>query len=752
MEDKNARENRERLNTLRYSVSSLFRVIKEQDGVKGDVLAANQKALYDLKREISICSKKNFNWERDINNLDKKIALLIRNRITLEEVLASGDINNLLLQRTTTLKDKREREHYGQLFHLLQRETGYISTLARLVKLAEIDNLLQTVMFTLYGNQYDEEEEHLLLSMFQKVLKDEFEEANGIGNLLRANTALTRMMTTYTRRGPGQHYLKQTLTGVLTDVVNETETCLEINPSKVYETYINEYESKFGRQCPLPKKVTPEEAQANPQIQEIIRPRLLKLTELANRFIKEIISSMNNVPYGIRWICKQIRELAKEKFPTASREQICSLIGGFFLLRFINPAVVTPQAFMLVDIKLSANTRRNLTLLAKILQNLANNTQFGGLKEFYMAPLNAFLTEIKGKLNNFLEDLTAVESLDDHLQLDKYLRLGKTQEIYISITLNEMYFIHGLLLEYSDVLKKQSGSHAVLKEILTELGPAPPQLPRKDNAYVELLLLSRYKGTENAESKEMKPEQLYTETKYLLFTIIKALPPHISFQTAEYNLQTVLDQAVKHAKDRKDQILIDKVKKIEQNCAKLVAVGIINPNDNFAKLRKDTVQELVNYEAQIQKTAGDLDRLKSVLKSIHGHNEFLKQQYEAYKEYLNNVRQNCSSNASEKEKKGKAKKTGPFKFSHTKLQQDGIIIESEVPEERRNNIFFSFSSLSPGLFDVTVMYKNRNISEMRLQLDDLLERQHNNNLEFETDFLKLNVNMLIFLLNKHFMS
>jgi hypothetical protein len=51
--------------------------------------------------------------------------------------------------------------------------------------------------------------------------------------------------------------------------------------------------------------------------------------------------------------------------------------------------------------------------------------------------------------------------------------------------------------------------------------------------------------------------------------------------------------------------------------------------------------------------------------------------------------------------------------------------------------------VSPGLFDVSVLYKNRNISEMKLQLDDLLERQHNNNLELETDFLKLNVNMVI---------
>ena len=74
-----------------------------------------------------------------------------------------------------------------------------MASLARLVKLGEIDNLLQTVMFTLYGNQYDEGEEHLLLSMFEQVLRAEFTSAKSTSNLLRSNTALTRMMTTYTR-------------------------------------------------------------------------------------------------------------------------------------------------------------------------------------------------------------------------------------------------------------------------------------------------------------------------------------------------------------------------------------------------------------------------------------------------------------------------------------------------------------------------------------------------------------------------
>jgi hypothetical protein len=56
---------------------------------------------------------------------------------------------------------------YGNLFFLLQTEPRHIANLCRLVSLTEIDTLLQTVMFTLYGNQYESREEHLLLTMFQ---------------------------------------------------------------------------------------------------------------------------------------------------------------------------------------------------------------------------------------------------------------------------------------------------------------------------------------------------------------------------------------------------------------------------------------------------------------------------------------------------------------------------------------------------------------------------------------------------------
>ncbi len=65
--------------------------------------------------------------------------------------------------------DKTQK--YGNLLFLLQSEPRHIAHLCRLVSMSEIDSLLQTVMFTIYGNQYESREEHLLLTMFQVGLR-----------------------------------------------------------------------------------------------------------------------------------------------------------------------------------------------------------------------------------------------------------------------------------------------------------------------------------------------------------------------------------------------------------------------------------------------------------------------------------------------------------------------------------------------------------------------------------------------------
>ena len=75
---------------------------------------------------------------------------------------------------------------------------------------------------------------------------------------------------------------------------------------------VNQIEEETGSlPLNLPRGVAPEVAAANSDVQAIIAPRLTMLMEIANSFLLTIMDSMESVPYGIRWICKQIRSLTR---------------------------------------------------------------------------------------------------------------------------------------------------------------------------------------------------------------------------------------------------------------------------------------------------------------------------------------------------------------------------------------------------------------------------------------------------------
>lgn len=93
------------------------------------------------------------------------------------------------------------------------------------------------------------------------------------------------------------------------------------------------------------------------------------------------------------------------RFPEAKY----TAVGAFIFLRFFCPAIVAPEVEGLVTTVPSKEMRRGLTLIAKIVQNLANNVLFGA-KEPYMFPLNVFLANHIYRVTTFLREISVCSS------------------------------------------------------------------------------------------------------------------------------------------------------------------------------------------------------------------------------------------------------------------------------------------------------------------------------------------------------
>ncbi|KAK9431092.1 Rho GTPase activation protein [Lipomyces doorenjongii] len=750
----------------RYSVTALYVSMStaEHDVDVDDDLARAQKRLRDFKAKISAQSKKNFLLERDVRYLDSRIALLIQNKIALEEqaeVTSRLDESDL---QDGTILDHRKVDSYGNLFFLLQTEPRYIATLCRLISIAEIDSFLQTVMFTIYGNQYEQREEHLLLTMFQSVLASQFEAATEFSSLLRANTPVSRMMTTYTRRGPGQSYLKSVLSEQINDLSGHLDLDLEINPLKAYEQVYAEALKRANGNADLvdmQKSVSAEDAAVNAEVLETIRPRLSTLLTVANSILSKIIDSIDSVPYGIRWICKQIRSLTRRKYPSTEDSAVCTLIGAFFFLRFINPAIVTPHSYMLVDSLPADNPRRTLTLIAKMLQAVANKSTYS--KEPYMASVSAFVDGNKVRMNKFLNDLCDVPDFYETLELDQYVALSK-KDIILSITINEIYSMHALLEQHVSTLAPDKSSH--LSVILRDVGPPPALLPRSENFTLQLPLFSRFEAQIEdlgAALDITQADVLFMEAKSLLIQIIRSLPSSGLVSARPLDLHSIASLA---AATPKDPVLAKKGIRALGLLKELKGHNILQDMTSDSNpLAEEIAEELAQLGSIREKVLGEVQSLESVLRTIKDHNEYLHSQIETYKSYLRNVRiQSGPKKSSVNDRVGliaihgkgrkepKTQYLGPYKYSQQALQKEGVITVCNVPQNRVNNLYFYISSPTPGTFVVSLNYKGRirGLLELNLKLDDLLEMIGNGVEVLDLEYVVVNVPGMLEFLQRQF--
>ncbi|EJT46344.1 GTPase-activating protein (Ras GTPase-activating protein) [Trichosporon asahii var. asahii CBS 2479] len=761
-----SRRNTDRM-TNRYSVNAIYSLAAEQDIEVQDALGRAQIALRNLKNRISAQSKRNFVLERDVRYLDSRIALLIQNRIAADEKRQVQETLDDTEEKTGNYPARRKLAQYSNLFFLLQSEPRHMAALCRQVSYADFDTLMQTVMFTLYGNQYDQREEHLLLTMFQSVLSAEFENNTEMGELLRANTAASRMMTTYTRRGPGQSYLKNVLAERINSLVEHEDLNLEINPLKVYEEMVTQIEADTGGLPPsLPRGVSQEVAANNPDVQAIIRPRITMLMEIADTFLTTIFDSIDTVPYGIRWICKQILSLTRRKYPEVTEAQICSLIGGFFFLRFLNPAIVTPQAYMLIESKGQhlgqpdqppKNPRRTLTLIAKILQNLANKPSYS--KEQFMIPLNSFVDNHQAMMNQFLNQLCEVGDFYESLEMDQYMALSK-RDLSIDITLNELYGTHALFMHHLDTVSPNERQH--LRVLLDDLGPAPDQVPRSENGTVHLPLYSRWETPIQDLSTTLMSESItqndinFMETKSIFVQLLRAMPDAADRRPID------LPALAERAATSRDPVLVRRGIKVQNLLSELEAAGVLDRTDNYKLLQDEVRTELVHLGNAHEKVLLETRSLEEVFHAICDHNQYLRNQIDSYKAYLFNSRMMMSKDKGAggvgvvsfngKDKKARSQSLGPYRFTHQQLEKEGVVKSSAVPPGRHQDVYLNFWSPTPGTFLITLHFKGREqaIVEMDLKIDDLLERQDDKNASLDLEYISLYVVGVLELFNKLF--
>jgi len=226
-------------------LSSLINLFKEE---------SNESYIGKIQeiRELMITQiRKNFELESSVKLIEKKIELLIDNRIKAEEAAKSVGFFGRpkpVKKEVKKIDNSSNQTEYSHLFYLLQTEPKYLSKCLFLVPSEKVESFLETVILTLYGYAFSPREEYLILNLFKQTLQLEIErDSKKCGSFLNNNPVLPKMVMTYGRRLQGRNYLQKVLFDKIIDPILKTSKLdVDLNAVKLLKTYLSDKEVETG--------------------------------------------------------------------------------------------------------------------------------------------------------------------------------------------------------------------------------------------------------------------------------------------------------------------------------------------------------------------------------------------------------------------------------------------------------------------------------------------------------------------------
>ncbi|NWT29772.1 IQGA2 protein, partial [Cardinalis cardinalis] len=442
-----------------------------------------------LREEVVTKIRSNQQLEKDLNLMDIKIGLLVKNRITLQDVvLHSKKLNKKSKSQLEEMvmvdkqgikglsKERRKKlEAYQHLFYLLQTNPTYLAKLIFQMPQNRSTKFMDTVIFTLYNYASNQREEYLLLKLFKTALEEEItSKVDQIQDIVTGNPTVIKMVVSFNRGARGQNTLRQLLAPVVKEIMEDKSLIINTSPVDVYKAWVNQLEMQTGEASKLPYDVTTEQALTHTEVVNKLESSIQSLRAVTDKVLTSIFSSLNMMPYGMRYIAKVLKSSLHAKFPDATEDELLKIVGNLLYYRYMNPAIVAPDGFDIIDItaggQIHPDQRRNLGCVAKVLQHAASNKLFEGESE-HLSSMNTYLSQTYQKFRNFFQAACDVPEPEEKFNIDEYSDMVTLSKPVIYISIEEIINTHSLLLEHQDAIATETND--LLNELLEGLGPVP---------------------------------------------------------------------------------------------------------------------------------------------------------------------------------------------------------------------------------------------------------------------------------------
>ncbi|XP_015369181.1 PREDICTED: ras GTPase-activating-like protein IQGAP1 [Diuraphis noxia] len=672
-------------------------------------------------------------------------------------------------------------ECYQHLFYMLQTKPYYLTKLIFCLpySVRHISKFLEQILMSVFNAGSNSRDAYFMLKLLTLALKEEIKiNCTKAAEIKTSNLYILKAIVDQARCFDNQKRLNTIFRTVVEKLIHHRNNLfIDTNPVTIYRAWRNEIETNTGEISDLPSSVDQHTALKYEEVQKRLTHNLEQLQNITEEFLNKILDSKPLIPYAILYTARILCETIHELFPDTRESEVYKIIGYFVYNLYMNPVIITPEIYDIFETKIedgiSYRQRHNLASVAKILQYASNKK--GYKDEIHLKCMNPFILDCYTKLKLFFNNCTNVDDPEVHYNINEFTDVTLLTKPTINITLQEIQETHSLLLDNIDQVAPDPNDP--IHQLLDELGPSAPTLSQLYGSDDDDVIVQRRIATVHVcltlsdkfepNTKTASVTKLFIKTKELLIRVL----PYLSGHTLPGSLRidSTPDEESRFA-DREDKIrasgktvdfeegTLKEIKaKLRKHLKVLEEEGIVSKDDGYQGIITSVAKDICNRNKYRQIQIKELQMLKSTKQRLDEKIKYLVEKIKSYEQYIqtcldkHNTGQKKQKKSSNRGALLKSKKS--IRYTAAKLREKGVLIEVEgLPDGQFKNAQFEICPTDVhGVFLVKGKFMGVEMETINIDIQDLLKRQFEGATIMDIfGTAKVNVNLLLFLLNKKF--
>ncbi|KAI5959836.1 IQG1 [Candida pseudojiufengensis] len=744
---------------------------------------------FDFQEEIKLSkdkeiiiekSKNNENLETSIENIDLKLGLLEKNKITIEEFSnqktssfrRSTHQATDLRQLDRLNKSSRERiELYQSLFYILQTKPIYISNLFKSldhsVKDTKSHQLLLEDLMSLFpisnsSINHHSREEYFLMKLIITIMENDIKQLNNISDITKQQfTFWNEFLSNFNNHSYQRQHLKLLFGKFVNKIIDDDELDFESDPLLIHSDIITK-EIRIHGHSTNNRKLSPQEAIKLPEVSSQFVSNLMSLREHCSATITLIDQIKNRIPIHIKLICKTAYLLSHSYFPNKNEIQHLAVAGVCFWKHYFGAILQLPQNYGFTK-KLSMKDQSNLRYLNRVMLQVFSRKPFN---DNFLKPLNEYITSTTDQITNIITSLISIDGdIDNIYKLNEFDDIINTEKPKLTMKINSMISLENII---STNINMMSNGNDELNNIINELDKlinSPNDLIALTDLSSITLYLNPIDKTESLSNS--KTDILFTQAKRCLLYIIRVqdegedlLELLISGITSkhEQTFQKIIEQErfednnnskpyfQTSVGDLNTMTYHDLKKMCLEIILKLEIMGEVTRKNSFQDLLNQIVFDIKQKDKQRIKRKEQIEISNQVIKKLNDKEKFLTKQLSEYNNHVDKILKNSQLKPKDKKilkiipvfskqyfyhrelrKKNRFPEFGSYKLNIKKLKEMKILIKNSFSNESKLEFIFSCYEIGNFTIEITKNSIVLNGCSQILTIDDLLNLQYENN-------------------------